>query len=438
MAQRSSTWGKILAGVGFLFGASVGTSVLSMVLPRAPGFLRAYSSAPPLHALAELDCGDSRIRPNERAWAYVERAVSMADAAGAGADGSGDRGRGASGEPGEDAALALCNQYQGAVRSLQQAASEDGLSVRSGPSIWVPNAPQLDLGALIEVARAAVACGQVAEDPIHAVELATLPARVGARMADGDVDYYTLMIAVALERISLRAVEELLEEPSIREARPLARLSELLAADGHAEPSYPRAVCREGRAFEEHLLRLGESAEYREASHFEGPAIWPLYIADVTAAWSRQWTLLVLSEATRPSWERTKPEYHPRLVGAHSRGEVAFNSYGRVIVDMGVADNWSFLEREERAIAHRRGLEVTVAAWRYQVLHGVPPQSVADLVPQFLPAVPNDPFSEQDVWIHGDAVKSAIDGQTVSWLSEPVSLRWPVSPPPTTAELTPR
>jgi hypothetical protein len=53
-------------------------------------------------------------------------------------------------------------------------------------------------------------------------------------------------------------------------------------------------------------------------------------------------------------------------------------------------------------IAHRDELLCAIAAERYRLKHGQPPQKLADLVPEFLSAVPTDPFDGQPLRLKAD------------------------------------
>src|SRR5690606_10361919 len=56
-----------------------------------------------------------------------------------------------------------------------------------------------------------------------------------------------------------------------------------------------------------------------------------------------------------------------------------------------------------RSEAIRRCLDATLAARRYRLQHGQPPQRLTDLVPNFLPEVPLDPYSGQPLLMLVDA-----------------------------------
>ena len=56
----------------------------------------------------------------------------------------------------------------------------------------------------------------------------------------------------------------------------------------------------------------------------------------------------------------------------------------------------------------RRCLDATLAARRYYLQHGQPPQRLADLVPDFLPEVPLDPYTGQPLLMLVDAQKVTI------------------------------
>ncbi|MCO6456478.1 MAG: hypothetical protein J5I93_14370, partial [Pirellulaceae bacterium] len=56
-----------------------------------------------------------------------------------------------------------------------------------------------------------------------------------------------------------------------------------------------------------------------------------------------------------------------------------------------------------RIEANQRLADAALAVQRYQLQHGGPPESLAQLVPQFLPAVPLDPFDGQPLRYRVDA-----------------------------------
>lgn len=56
----------------------------------------------------------------------------------------------------------------------------------------------------------------------------------------------------------------------------------------------------------------------------------------------------------------------------------------------------------------RRCLDATLAARRYQLRHGQPPQRLSDLVPDFLPALPLDPYTGQPLLMLVDSQKLTI------------------------------
>jgi hypothetical protein len=55
-----------------------------------------------------------------------------------------------------------------------------------------------------------------------------------------------------------------------------------------------------------------------------------------------------------------------------------------------------------RNIAQRDLVLVAIAAERYRLKHGQPPEKLADLVPEFLSAVPTDPFDGQPLRLKAD------------------------------------
>ena len=56
--------------------------------------------------------------------------------------------------------------------------------------------------------------------------------------------------------------------------------------------------------------------------------------------------------------------------------------------------------READGLANVRNAQTAVAIERFRLMHGQIPDSLNDLVPQFLPAVPNDPFDGQPLHYH--------------------------------------
>jgi len=85
----------------------------------------------------------------------------------------------------------------------------------------------------------------------------------------------------------------------------------------------------------------------------------------------------------------------PPLEGVKEAIAVTTNYMGHVSSEIGEAVWYAaptIITRDTEAQALVIGLRAAIAAERYRVAHGTPPNSLEALVPEFLPAVPRDPF----------------------------------------------
>ena len=126
-----------------------------------------------------------------------------------------------------------------------------------------------------------------------------------------------------------------------------------------------------------------------------GDCCFPFYDADRTIRLARHRCQLVAALAQVPGSQRQVPEFEAlAATGPSELGAWLDNPIGRILLDLGTASYEGFLAKEDALRSRRAVVLAWLALQRWQRAHPRedPPESLAALVPDYLAALPVDPW----------------------------------------------
>jgi hypothetical protein len=240
-------------------------------------------------------------------------------------------------------------------------------------------------------------------------------ARLGLMFEHGGGNLLSAMVGIALSQEALDELVELLRS----EAAPSDGAVAALAAELEATAALPTGL--EGSFLGE---CSGAEALYDDMRHWSrrelfattdptrgwsepegerntsGDCCFPFYDADRTIQLARHHCRMVAASALEPGSERVVPVLEPLAPrGVVPLGAWLDNPVGRILLDIATPAYGGFIARED-ALRSRRALLVAWVAlerWRRAHPDELPPTELAALVPDYLSAVPVDPWDGEAV-----------------------------------------
>ena len=283
-----------------------------------------------------------------------------------------------------------------------------------------------DVFPLIQIGRNQVLRGWESAEAgllLEAVDDMLLADTFGSRLIDGSEDLIIVMIGIALTEIAMEELEELEALIGSEEREVFARaLAGLQANRPLSNSATARGVTRDCMMFEATYRELGERPELllSEMSMDGQVTPYPIqsriiafrYDADATIAQHRRVCRAAVSRMASMPYEQEET-YAPPI---QSSG--FYNDVGSIMLNLVAPDFTRFADQERTTSVHRSGLVVLLAERLYAADHGILPTTLEALVPDYLPAVPVDPFTGRPMSLTGTRLTTgAVDPQDVplSW-----------------------
>jgi len=311
--------------------------------------------------------------------------------------------------PPEDSKLEGWRAHAAALEALEALLARPGLRLPVQPlDEELPSmGAALALGRLV-LLRAWWQAGQGAQaaavaDLERALQLGLVLEHAGGSML-------VTMVGLAVQGMAIDEIQELLTAPARLEGEALAPLEVRLQAATAWPPGIVAGLAAECLSGEEmwESLRGMSVSEMLETSSMDGarkrsapPAgdqrasdSWLLNV-DKTRAFARRdcakrLARIQIARPTRPPLEPIelwRDGFHP--------GQYLDNPVGRILLSIASPSFESFTERSDAVRARRRLLLTRLALLRFGHDHdGNVPATLTDLVPDYLPAVPQDPYSD--------------------------------------------
>ncbi len=246
---------------------------------------------------------------------------------------------------------------------------------------------------------------------------------LGTRLIDGSEDLIIVMIGIALTEIALEELEEMTDLVAAEEREVFARaLAGLLANRPQSTGATARGVARDCTMFEATYRELGESPEklLSEVSMDGEVTPHPIqsrivafrYDADATIAQHRRVCRAAVSRMESMPYEQ-EGTYAPPI-----QPSGFYNDVGSIMLNIATPSFTRFADQERTADVRRSGLAVLLAARLHVADHGEVPAELGGLVPEYLPAVPVDPFTGKAMSLTGTVLITGAeddDGVPLSW-----------------------
>lgn len=236
--------------------------------------------------------------------------------------------------------------------------------------------------------------------------------RMGTRIRASDPDLTEASIGTMMARLSLREMSELMNRTNLS-AEDYRTAIAIVEEGRNVEPAMPGAMIRQGKTIEwlfegykwSHL-EVQERME-TDVSIFDA-IVWPGYDTEMTMQLNRQHHLFLASALQLPYPTRPWRDDEVPIWIVHDtetlRGKL--NWGGQILVSISVPPHYPTSEWEDRL---RIESDLAVTGWAleaYFLSEGKYPDLLSTLVPDYLAAVPVDPYSAS-----GDLLQ--YDGTTV-------------------------
>ncbi len=321
----------------------------------------------------------------------------------------------------------LWAHQQVSLARLKQALEQPGLRTPYRESI---DADFPDLFPLLSIARNQILRGWESAESglmLEAVDDMLLADALGSRLVDGSEDLILVMIGLAISEIAQEELEELLTlvasgEPDVQ-ARALAGLRDNRSRSTAATA---RGVVRDCMLFEAmyrdleaHPGRLTSEASLDgedSTNPIQARLVALRYDADATIAQHRHVCRANVRRMEAPPYDRAGT-YEPPL-----QASGAYNDVGSTLLSLAAPDYTRFADEERRGDARRSGLMVVAAARLHTLATGAPPTTLDALVPDYLDAVPVDPFTGAPMSLEGRTLtvaETSGDEPPLSWVLMP-------------------
>ena len=403
------------------------TSAALLLLPLLVGGgalwwkrIEASKQWPVLAEVPPLTTHEPPLTDDALAWSLLEEAIARYDAD---LDGAQDQLE-AIGMP---ANASLWANQQVSLARLKQALGRPGLRTpyRTHIDDDLP-----DVIPLLHIARNQILRGwESAESGLlsEAVDEMLQADALGTRLVDGSEELIMVMLGLAISEIAQVELAELLTMLARDDVAAQAQaLAGLQANQPRSTTATARGVARDCQLFESTYRELGEHPErlMDEVSWDGEVQPRPIqsrlaalrYDADATIAQHRRICLATIARMESPPFDRSDA-YEPPI-----QSSMAYNDIGSTLLSIASPDFSRLADEERRGLVRRRGLVVVIAARLFTLQGGALPQRLDALVPDFLAAVPIDPFTGRPLVLEGRTLTSAAavgEDPPPSWILTP-------------------
>ncbi len=226
--------------------------------------------------------------------------------------------------------------------------------------------------------------------------------RLGALAEHSGGDASAVMFGVAIGQQALDEILQLLDTEPPPSPERLALLAQELELTAGLDSAMAAAVLSDCQLFERFIVSLKDIPSAERKQRMQGmvaasPGAALLFDAPGTIAEQRLRCQALAQAALQPRASRQVPQYE-RLFETERPQLLQYldNPLGRLLLDLGGTARGNLLELDDQLLTRRALARAAVAARRYRADHGgeLPPDLQA-LVPDYLPAVPVDPYDEQ-------------------------------------------
>lgn len=279
------------------------------------------------------------------------------------------------------------------VRTALQAPESEAPEIKSFADL-VPEVAHFRSLAKILTQQAALAWHT--GDHTRAAELNLLALHLGSRISQSRGGLISVLVSAAIEGIALTAIQKHSDSPDI----PPEVLRHYLAQIGRHEirpEDYHTAYKLESVFFANIARNLGTN----DFGSITGAGKSPLHFAmALPGVWQPNRTVRWHAECMRAAIAGTKmPDYYESVPWPHR----AQNMAGRILLTIMVPSLSQVTTACHRIRANLRLTQIYVALRLYQLEHnGTLPADLAELVHEYLPAVPLDPFGGQPLRYNRD------------------------------------
>ena len=262
---------------------------------------------------------------------------------------------------------------------------------------------------------------------LEAVDDMLLADALGTRLVDGSEELIMVILGMAISELAQAELYELLTMLARDDAAVQARALEGLQTNQpRSTDATVRGVVRDCQLFENTYREMGQHPErlMDEVSWDGEVQPRPIqsrlaalrYDADATIAQHRRICRATIARMESPPFDRSDA-YEPPI-----QSSMAYNDIGSTLLSIASPDFSRRADEERRGLVRRRGLMVVIAARLFSLERGSLPQSLDQLVPEFLSAVPIDPFTGQPLVLEGRTLMTAAavgDEPPLSWILAP-------------------
>jgi hypothetical protein len=256
-----------------------------------------------------------------------------------------------------------------------------------GPGALLDHLAQLRQGARLFGLDAAL---RAEEGDSEGVVKATEDGLYLARTLSREPLMISQLVRVSMDAITIAGLERSLSRTSFTDEQLAALSSALVVANG--EETLARAFAGERACsswFFQHLSTLGSG--YMGSLGLSAPL---LYGYRMTAVWKADWlTCLELQTECVEAARTPLPERLARAKAIEARA--AGLPQLRVVSRLTLPSVPAAMEEDAKHTARIRAARTALAIERYRLAHGQLPDSLTELVPTYLDAVPKDPFDGQ-------------------------------------------